>query len=466
MKIGGTLMGSLALLAKEAGFSVKGFDEKIYPPMSDLLANAKIDLYDSFDPSQLQPPPELVIVGNANLPRGCEPLEYILNQKLPYTSGAEWLGTEILRGRQVIAVAGTHGKTTTTAMIAWILSEAGVDPGYLIGGVPVNSARSAKLGTGRHFVVEADEYDTSYFDRRSKFLHYRPDILIITSLEFDHADIFEDLDAIKYQFQHLIRAVPGNGQIIAPRNHNHIEAVLRRGCWTPVTRYSISSTTHEKVAFCAENVASDGSAFDVVERKHGRVGRVVWNLLGTHNTANGLAALIASYHAGIELDSAIQHLSTFPGVKRRMEVIAQNDSTTVYSDFAHHPTAIKTTLEGIRKHVGTECVLAVIEPRTHTMSLGTLRKELKECCLAADEVIWFQSPRIQWNLDELILGAKIPMKITSDIDSLVSELCGRNKQKTHIVIMSNGAFGGIYGKIVNQLKPRHMRTVRSVKEVS
>ena len=459
-------MGSLALLAKEAGFSVKGFDEKIYPPMSDLLSNAKIELFDSFDPSQLQPPPELVIVGNANLPRGCEPLEYILNQKIPYSSGAEWLGTEILRGRQVIAVAGTHGKTTTTAMIAWILSEAGVDPGYLIGGVPINSARSAKLGTGRHFVVEADEYDTSYFDRRSKFLHYRPDILILTSLEFDHADIFESLDAIKYQFQHLIRAVPGNGQIILPCNHTHIEAVLRRGCWTPVTRFSISANSPEKFEFCVENVSPDGSAFDVVERKHGRVGRVLWNLLGTHNVANGLAALIASYHAGIELDSAIQHLSTFPGVKRRMEVIAQNDSTTVYSDFAHHPTAIKTTLEGIRKHVGTERILAVIEPRTHTMSLGTLRKELKECCLAADEVIWFQSPNIQWQLADLLNDALLPTKIIADIEELVIEICTPKHRKTHVVVMSNGAFGGIYEKIVNQLKPQNMRTARSVKEVS
>ncbi|MXZ56550.1 MAG: UDP-N-acetylmuramate:L-alanyl-gamma-D-glutamyl-meso-diaminopimelate ligase [Gammaproteobacteria bacterium] len=449
MGIGGTLMGSLALLAKEAGFNVKGFDGKIYPPMSDLLSRAKIDHYDSFDPSQLQPPPELVVVGNANLPRGCEPLEYVLNQKLPYTSGAEWLGTEILKDRQVIAVAGTHGKTTATAMIAWILAEAGVDPGFLIGGVSVNSDVSAKLGSGRHFVVEADEYDTSYFDRRSKFLHYRPDILILTSLEFDHADIFENLDAIKYQFQHLIRAVPGNGQIIVPCNYDHIEAVLQRGCWTPITRFSTTKNAQEKFEFCADNVLSDGSAFDVVEHRQGKVGRVSWNLLGAHNVANGLAALIASYHAGIELDTAIQHLSAFPGVKRRMEVIAQNDSTTVYSDFAHHPTAIASTLEGIRKHVGSEKVIAVIEPRTHTMSLGTLRSELKECCVAADEVIWFQSPTIKWKLEELLTDTSLPTKIVTDIDALVMELCEPNRQKTHVVVMSNGAFGGIYQKLTD-----------------
>lgn len=445
-------MGSLALLAKEAGFSVKGFDGKIYPPMSDLLANAKIDLYDSFDPSQLQPPPELVIVGNANLPRGCEPLEYVLNQKLPYTSGAEWLGTEILRDRQVIAVAGTHGKTTTTAMIAWILSEAGVDPGYLIGGVPVSSGLSAKLGTGRHFVVEADEYDTSYFDRRSKFLHYRPDILVLTSLEFDHADIFENLDAIKYQFQHLIRAVPGNGQIIVPSDHNHIEAVLRRGCWTPVTRFSVSTNSSEKFEFCVENVFSDGSEFDIVERRQGNVGRVSWNLLGAHNVANGLAALIAAYHAGIELETGIQHLNAFPGVKRRMEVIAQNDSTTVYSDFAHHPTAIASTLEGIRQHVGSEHVLAVIEARTHTMSLGTLRKELKECCLAADEVIWFQSPNIKWQLEELLIDALLPTKIVANIEELVLEISAPKQRKTHVVVMSNGAFDGVFQKLTAALE--------------
>lgn len=458
MGIGGTLMGSLALLAKEAGYSVKGFDGRIYPPMSDLLATAGIEPYDCFDPAQLQPPPELVIVGNANLPRGSEPLEYLLDQKLPFKSGAEWLGTEILNERQVIAVAGTHGKTTTTAMIAWILSAAGLDPGYLIGGVPLKGTQSATLGRGKHFVVEADEYDTSYFDRRSKFLHYRPDILILTSLEYDHADIFEDLDAIKYQFQHLIRAVPGTGQIIVPLNHEHIESVLQRGCWTPVTRYAIPTTSNDIVEFWAEEVSPDGSAFDVVERKHGKVGRVSWNMLGAHNVENGLAALIASHYAGVSLQVAIKHLNTFPGVKRRMEVIAQNNSTTIYSDFAHHPTAIKTTLEGLRKHVGTERVLAVLEPRTHTMSLGTLRADLKQCCLAADEVIWFQSPRIQWNLDELLVDATVPMKIATDIDLLASELCEPNEQKTHIVIMSNGAFGGIYQRIVDLLGGRSEKT--------
>ena len=445
-------MGSLALLAKEAGFSVKGFDGKIYPPMSDLLTSANINFYDRFNPSQLMPPPDLVVVGNANLPRGSEALEYVLNQKLPYTSGAEWLGTQILKDSQVIAVAGTHGKTTTTAMIAWILSEAGVDPGYLIGGVPVDSGLSAKLGSGKNFVVEADEYDTSYFDRRSKFLHYRPDILILTSLEFDHADIFENLDAIKYQFQHLIRAVPGNGKIIVPCNHKNIEEVLQRGCWTPVTRFSVSTTLPEKIEFCAEPVLSDGSAFDVVERKQGRVGRVSWNLLGTHNVANGIAALIAAYHAGVELDSAIQFLSNFPGVKRRMEVIAQNDSTTVYSDFAHHPTAIASTLEGIRQHVGSEKVIAVIEPRTHTMSLGTLRTELKECCLAADEVVWFQSPNIQWQLDELLKDALLPTEIERNIEELVQKICAPNQRKTHVVVMSNGAFGGIFQKITEEFQ--------------
>lgn len=455
MGIGGTLMGSLALLAKEAGFSVSGFDGTIYPPMSDLLANAEINPYDHFDPTHLQPPPNLVVVGNANLPRGSEPLEYVLNEKLPYVSGAEWLGTEILKDRQVIAVAGTHGKTTTTAMIAWILSKAGLDPGYLVGGVPINDMVSARLGSGKHFVVEADEYDTSYFDRRSKFLHYRPDILILTSLEFDHADIFENLDAIKYQFQHLIRAVPGKGQIIVPSAQKHIEAVLQRGCWTPVTRYDVADTKRNTVEFSAENVASDGSAFDVVARKHGSVGRVTWNLLGAHSVANGLAALIASHYAGVELEAALQHLSTFPGVKRRMEVIAQNETTTIYSDFAHHPTAIATTLNGIRGRVGSEEVVAVIEPRTHTMSLGTLRDQLKECCVAADEVIWYQSPTIKWNLEELMTDTSLPTKIVTDIDGLVEELCEPKSQNTHIVVMSNGAFGGIFQKLVEQLNTKH-----------
>ena len=455
MGIGGTLIGSLAILAKEAGYSVTGFDGPIYPPMSDQLANAGIESFDHFDPAHLNPPPDLVIVGNANLPRGSEPLEYVLNQKLPYTSGAEWLGSKILQGHRVIAVAGTHGKTTTTAMIAWILSEAGLEPGYLIGGVLQNLESNAKLGIGKFFVVEADEYDSSYFDRRSKFLHYGPDILIVTSLEFDHADIFDDLDAIKYQFQHLIRLVPENGHIIVPHNHEHIEEVLQRGCWTPLTRFNTSVQPQEKIEFNAANVAMDGSSFDVVTHDQGRVGRVSWNLLGKHNVANGLAALIASFHAGVDLDEAIQYLNKFNGVKRRLEVIAKNDSTTFYSDFAHHPTAIATTLEGMRQHVGSEHVLAVIEPGTHTMSLGTLRKELNHCCRAADEVIWFQSPRVRWDLAELANVTSIPTRIASDIDCLVEELCMPKEQKTHVVIMSNGAFAGIYQKLQDQLETQN-----------
>ena len=458
MGIGGTLMGSLALLAKEAGFVVQGFDGPIYPPMSDLLANADIDPYDSFDPAQLQPLPDLVIVGNANLPRGCEPIEYVLNQKLPFMSGAEWLGTEILRDRRVIAVAGTHGKTTTTAMVAWILSEAGLDPGYLIGGVPNNNKKSAKLGSGVHFVVEADEYDTSYFDRRSKFLHYRPDTLIITSLEFDHADILEDLDAIKYQFQHLIRVVPGDGRVIVPYKHEHIDAVLQRGCWSPITRYAISARTGESIEFNAENLEPDGSAFDVVDLTQGKLGRVSWSMLGTHNVSNGLAALIASFHAGVSMKEAIELLSAFPGVKRRMEVIAQNNSTIIYSDFAHHPSAIAATLQGLRQHVGSDRVLAVIEPRTHTMSLGTQRTALKDCCLAADEAIWFQSPNIRWNLNELLIDAPIPTKVVADINDIVTELCVPKTQKTHVVVMSNGAFGGIYEKLVERFSRVHQET--------
>lgn len=455
MGIGGTLMGSLALLAKEAGYTVTGFDGPIYPPMSELLAHNEIETFEKFDPVQLQPSPDLVIVGNANLPRGSEALEYVLNRKLPYTSGAEWLGNSILAERNVIAVSGTHGKTTTTAMIAWILSEAGFDPGYLIGGVPNGLDQTAKLGSGEYFVVEADEYDTSYFDRRAKFLLYRPNTLIVTSLEFDHADIFENLDAIKYQFQHLLRAVPGNGQIIVPSGHEHIESVLDRGCWTPVTRFAISNNgSSSDLEFRATNVTNDGSSFDVVECKQGIVGRVSWNLMGAHNVVNGMCALIAAHYAGVPMDSAIDHLGTFRGVKRRMEVIARNKSTIVYSDFAHHPTAIRTTLEGIRQHVGSDRILAVIEPRTHTMSLGTLSRQLKECCRAADEVIWFQSPSVQWNLDELTVDVDVPTRIASDIDLLVTELSQPKEQQTHVVVMSNGAFGGIYQKLVQEFNTR------------
>ena len=390
MGIGGTLMGSLAILAKEAGYAVSGSDNALYPPMSDLLADANITVFEGFDPAQLDPAPDLVILGNAGLPRGHPGVEYVLEQGLPFSSGAEWLGREILVNRWVIAASGTHGKTTTASMLAWILEYAGMSPGFLIGGAPNNFDVSARLGESPFFVVEADEYDTSYFDRRSKFVHYHPRTLIINNLEYDHADIFENLGAIQAQFHLLMRTIPGNGLVIAPELDDNVNAVLKQGCWTPVSRInpSLREVTQRKrieaetgESWHAANAAGDGSQFDVC-LNNDNYGTVSWSALGTHNVSNALAAVAAARHTGVPPKVAVDALCEFRGVKRRMELIATVGDTRVYDDFAHHPTAIRTTLQGLRNAVGGEEIVAVIEPRTHTMSLGALQDELENLLCA------------------------------------------------------------------------------------
>ena len=459
--IGGTLMGSLALLAQQKGFAVSGFDRALYPPMSDQLAAAGIEVFEGFDPAQLRTPPDLAIVGNAGMPRGHEAVEYVLEHDLPYTSGAEWLGEAVLRERWTIAAAGTHGKTTTASMIAHILDDAGLDPGFLIGGVPVDFPASARLGTGRCFVVEADEYDTSYFDRRSKFLHYRPRTLVINNLEFDHADIFDDLDEIQYQFHHLVRAVPRSGLIIAPGDDANVEATLERGCWTPVSTFGLVESGETPVnsrmatadQWHAVDIDADGSRF-TVSLNGTQVGSVDWKLIGRHNVANALAALAAAQHAGVPAADGIAALATFRGVRRRMELIVDRPGLKVYDDFAHHPTAIRTTLEGLRARVGSERIVAVIEPRTHTMSLGTLRRELTTCSAAADEAIWFRGDNIQWDVAEEVQDSLVPASVESDIDGLVDRVAGYETDHsfpTHVVVMSNGAFGGIYDRLRTRL---------------
>ncbi len=371
--IGGTLMGSLAQLARERGYRVSGSDHALYPPMSEQLAEADITLYEGFDPSQLNPAPDLVVIGNAGLPRGHPGVEYVLESGLPYMSGAEWLGREILPGRWVLAVAGTHGKTTTASMLAWILAEAGLAPGYLIGGVPKNFDRSARLGETPFFVVEADEYDTSYFDRRSKFVHYRPRTLVINNLEFDHADIFPDLAAIQAQFHQLMRTVPGGGLVIAPADSEGANEMLDQGCWTPIERVGqrqLRRRPHDRdngVYWHADDIEHDQSAFDVWLGDR-RIGRIKWSLQGDHNIQNALGALAAARHAGVAPEIALEAFASFAGVRRRMDVIADVRGTVVYDDFAHHPTAIRATLQGLRRRVGNEEIIAVIEPRTHTMS--------------------------------------------------------------------------------------------------
>ncbi len=465
--IGGTLMGSLAQLAQELGYRVTGSDKALYPPMSDQLRDAGITCHEGFHPDQLTPPPDMVVVGNAGLPRGHEAVEYILEQGLPYTSGAQWLGETVLRDRWVLAVAGTHGKTTTASMLAWILEFAGLDPGYLIGGAPLNFERSARLGAAPFFVVEADEYDTSYFDRRSKFVHYRPRTLILNNLEFDHADIFDDIQAIQTQFNHLLRTVPASGLITAPSHDEHVDDVLHAGCWSQVERIGAKppkqpiqgdlGNTWSVIDTSPSGSTRGGRQFEVA--LNGELqGAIDWPLLGKHNQNNALNAIAAARHAGVPVAQSIAALNEFRGVKRRMELIYENANLTIYDDFAHHPTAIRTTLEGLRKQVGGDEILAIVEPRTHTMSLGTLRNELITCCAAADRVFWFRGENIKWDLNEIVSKCVIPAKLFDDHSALIKAIAQiqpptHSTKKTHVVIMSNGAFGGIYERLKRELTP-------------
>lgn len=451
--IGGTLMGSLAQLAKELGYQVSGSDKALYPPMSDQLADAGITVYEGFEPAQLNPAPDLVIVGNAGLPRGHEGIETILSQGLRYTSGAAWLGDTILQDRWVLAVSGTHGKTTTASMLAWILEHAGLNPGYLIGGVPKNFTQSARLGESPFFVIEADEYDTSYFDRRSKFVHYRPRTLVINNLEYDHADIFDDLGAIQAQFHQLLRTVPQDGLIVAPTQSDAVNDTLAMGCWTPVSRFGEALKRKPMDAdngdfWHADNASADATQFDVCLGDD-NAGTLNWKMLGEHNKHNALAAIAAARHAGVPTQAAIAALSEFEGVTRRMDLIAQVGNVRVYDDFAHHPTAIRTTLQGLRKQVSNAEMIAVVEPRSHTMSLGTLRHELTTCCAPADQVFWFRGENIKWDLSEVVSQCVVPALQFDDLDKLMRALValpGGDRER-HIVIMSNGAFGGIYEKL-------------------
>ena len=453
--IGGTLMGGLAVLAREMGHDVAGFDRALYPPMSDQLAAAGVDVFEGFEPAQMRPPPDLAVIGNAQLPRGHPAVEYVLDNNLPYASGAEWLGNAVLRGRWPIAAAGTHGKTTTASMVAHVLQDAGCAPGFLIGGVPGNFGVSARLGAGVHFVVEADEYDTSYFDRRSKFVHYRPRTLIVGNLELDHADIFDDLGQIQTQFHHLVRTVPGNGLIVAPADDDNVETMLKMGCWTPLARFASDAggaLAANGDLWQAADASADGRRFSVLLNGE-EVGAVRWSLLGRHNVANALAALAAARHAGVPARRGARALASFAGVKRRMELIVDRPDIKVYDDFAHHPTAIRATLEGLRAQVGGRRIVAVVEPRTHTMSLGTLRDALTRCCAAADEAIWFRGANVDWDLDAVADAGPIPATVTDDIDRLVSLLLSKRDAgaPVYAVLMSNGAFGGVYDLLKRRL---------------
>ena len=442
----GTFMGGIALLARELGLRVTGSDANVYPPMSTQLEAHGIELTQGYEISQLDPAPDLVVIGNA-LSRGNPAVEYTLNRGIPYTSGPGFLAEHVLKDRWVLAVAGTHGKTTTSSMLAWILDYAHLQPGFLIGGVPNNFGVSARLGDAPFFVVEADEYDTAFFDKRSKFVHYRPRTVILNNLEFDHADIFPDLAAIQRQFHHLVRTVPGEGLIIAPRADENINATLAQGCWTPVEYFAVG----EDADWSAQAQAGDGSRFAVSWRGE-RKGVVAWDLIGEHNVHNALAAIAAARHAGVAPEHAIAALGEFRNVKRRMEQRAQVNGITIYDDFAHHPTAIATTVAGLRRRVGEARILAVFEPRSNTLRMGVHRAELAPSLAVADAVFLYQAADLRWDLSEVAraLGAKA--RVCGDMASLVREITALARPGDHVLIMSNGAFGGLHDKLAEALK--------------
>ncbi|MDI6528064.1 UDP-N-acetylmuramate:L-alanyl-gamma-D-glutamyl-meso-diaminopimelate ligase [Metapseudomonas otitidis] len=440
----GTFMGSLAVLAKELGHRVTGSDANVYPPMSTQLEAQGIELMQGYDPAHLEPAPDLVVIGNA-LSRGNPAVEHVLNKGLPYVSGPQWLADHVLQGRWVMAVAGTHGKTTTTSMLAWVLEHAGMSPGFLIGGVPQNFGVSARLGGTPFFVVEADEYDSAFFDKRSKFVHYRPRTAILNNLEFDHADIFPDLAAIERQFHHLVRTIPGEGLIIHPTAESALVRVLGMGCWTPV------QTTGEGGQWQARLLSEDGSRFEVLFE--GQVaGTVDWSLTGQHNVANALATLAAARHVGVVPELGVAALSAFQSVKRRMEKVAEVRGVTVYDDFAHHPTAIATTLDGLRKRVGNAPVIAVIEPRSNSMKLGAHRDGLPESVKLADQVFWYAPPNLGWDLAATVAGSSVPTRVCDSLEAIIEGVKALAVPGTQVVIMSNGGFGGLHGKLAQALE--------------
>ena len=444
----GTFMGSLALLARDLGHKVTGSDQNVYPPMSTQLENAGIGLMQGYDRSHLQPHPDLVIVGNA-MKRGIDAVEYMLNEGLPYTSGPQFLADHVLQGKHVLGVAGTHGKTTTTTMLAWVLDQAGLNPGFLIGGVPLGFSESARMGGGKYFCVEADEYDSAFFDKRSKFVHYRPKTAILNNLEFDHADIFDDLAAIQKQFHHLVRTIPSEGRIIAPVTETHIDEVLEMGCWTPAVRTSLQA--NGAAEFSAEQLAADGSHFKVLQR--GAVkSEVQWSMTGQHSVANALAAIAAAEHVGVPVEAACAALSNFGGVKRRMELLGTVKGIEVYDDFAHHPTAIDTTLEGARKRLGQRKLWAIIEPRSNTMRMGSHKDGLAHSARLADEVIWYQPEGLDWDLQPVIEAAPNKAVIARTLDDIIQAITAAAGEGDAVVIMSNGGFGGLHQKLIAALK--------------
>jgi UDP-N-acetylmuramate: L-alanyl-gamma-D-glutamyl-meso-diaminopimelate ligase len=439
----GTFMGGLAALAREAGHRVTGCDANVYPPMSDQLRALGIELIEGYGAEQLALKPDLFVIGNV-VSRGNALMEAILDAGAPYTSGPQWLADHVLQGRHVLAVAGTHGKTTTTSMLAWILEQAGLQPGFLVGGVPLNFGVSARLGQGKTFVIEADEYDTAFFDKRSKFVHYRPRTAILNNLELDHADIFENLAAIERQFHHLVRTVPGQGRLVVNGREESLQRVLAMGCWSEVVRFG--ARKEEPGAWRARG---EPHAFDVL-RGSLKLARVEWGLLGEHNQLNALAALAAAEHVGVAPEVGARALAGFENVRRRLELRGEAGGVKVYDDFAHHPTAMRTTVNGLRRKVGNERILAVFEPRSNTMKLGTMKAQLPWSLEEAD-LAFCHSGGLGWNAEEALAPMGRQAVVCDSIDALVDRVVGAARPGDHVLCMSNGGFGGIHGKLLAAL---------------
>ena len=444
----GTFMGGVAMIAKQLGYHVTGSDTNVYPPMSTFLENSGIKIIPNFDVEQLQPAPDMVIVGNA-MKRGNPCVEYVLENNLPYTSGPQWLHDNLLRHRWVLAVSGTHGKTTTTGMLTWILEQNGLEPGFLIGGISGNFGISSRLGNSQYFVIEADEYDTAFFDKRSKFVHYNPKTLIINNIGFDHADIFDDIRAIQRQFHHMIRTMPKSGLILSADSETTAKETLDMGCW------SETQFLGEGKEWFAERITNDSSQFAVYH--HGeKVAEVHWNIVGQHNMHNALMAIAAAHHIGISVENAANALSTFINAKRRLEVKGEVNGITVYDDFAHHPAEIQATLTALRDKVGGGVrILAVLEPRSNTMKMGHHKGEIAPALVRSDHVFLLQPDNIPWEVAEIAANCVQPTSWSADIDKLVDMIVKEAEPKDHILVMSNGSFGGIHQKLLEKLANKY-----------
>jgi UDP-N-acetylmuramate: L-alanyl-gamma-D-glutamyl-meso-diaminopimelate ligase len=452
--IGGTFMGGVAVLARALGHSVTGSDAKVYPPMSTQLEAEGIALREGYDPAHLEPAPDLVIIGNA-LSRGNPAVEHVLDRGIPYTSGAQWVAENVLHGRWVLAVAGTHGKTTATSILAWILEYANLKPGFLVGGMPENFGVSARLGDEPFFVIEADEYDTAFFDKRSKFVHYRPRTAILNNLEYDHADIFPDIAAIRRQFHHLVRSVPRSGLLVVNAADAQLAQTLEMGCWTPVEKFG------DPAGWEAELLVPDGSHFRVLFQGKEQ-GSVEWDLIGTHNVLNALAAIAAARHAGVPVKAGCAALKEFRNVKRRMEVRGTVRGVTVYDDFAHHPTAIHATLDALRARVGDKRIVAVLEARSNTMRMGVHRAELGPALAGADQVILYQPAEFPWDIRIVTAALNGRARVFRSVDEMVTVLGRELRPDDQVLIMSNGGFDGIHAKLLARLAATSAAASRSI----